>query len=103
MDIGRSKLASERNPRSFHDSGPRLSTDMVAIPGAEDSNATAERGLNESPLRETQQRIHPSLLLRRPSTLPPPPERSRDERNIPHRLQVKGPSHRKPGDRLALA
>src|SRR2546425_8666700 len=99
----RSKLASERNPRSFHDSRPRLATNMVAFPGAEDPDATIERGLDEGALRETQQRIHPSILLRRPSTLPSPPERSGDERDFPHGLQVEAPSDRKPGDRLALA
>src|SRR6266568_2635626 len=99
----RSKLASERNARSFHDSRPRLATNMVAFPGAEDSYATAERGLDEGPLRETQQRVHPSILLRRPPTLPSALERSGDERDVSYGLQVEAASHRKPGDRLAPA
>ncbi len=48
------KLASERNPRSFHDSRPRLAADMVAIPSAEDTHATVERRVDETPLRKTQ-------------------------------------------------
>jgi hypothetical protein len=64
--IGRtsvSKLASERNSRSFQYSRPGLAADMVALPGAEDTNATVERGFDESPLRETQQRIHTRVLV----------------------------------------
>src|SRR6266581_1708553 len=99
----RSKLATERNPRSFHDSRPRLPANMVAFPSAEDQDATAERGLDEGPLRETQQRIHPRILLRRPPTLPSTFARSGDERDVPYGLQVEAPSDRKPGDRLAPA
>jgi len=76
---------------------------MVAIPGAENPDATAERGLDESPLRETQQRIDSSVLLRGPPTLPSALARRGDERDFPYRFQVEVASHRKPRDRLALA